>query len=129
MIGPHEGRELELMLAGEKTLAVFHDAVPAEGGMIAETIIPEQAFAPHVARGTVKRFAEDIQNVRSGGVLRFVCFTLPGEEWRAQFFLWFKREWLGGRQSYDPSHEYIIGNLLGYTPEDVDNYLRAQKAA
>lgn len=28
-VGPHEGREVELMLAGQKPLAMFYDAVPA----------------------------------------------------------------------------------------------------
>ncbi len=45
--GPHEGRELEPMLAGEKPLALFYDTVPECG------VIPEQEFAPHVKSGRV----------------------------------------------------------------------------
>ncbi|MCB1530012.1 MAG: hypothetical protein H6853_09060 [Rhodospirillales bacterium] len=122
MIGPHEGKELELMLAGDKKLAFFHDIIPAEGE-IAEEIIPERAFAPYVQEGRLLRFAGDIPKTGSADVLRFVCFTLPGEEWRAQFILWLKREWLGGRLEYNPAHEDIIGNLLGYDAQDIEEYL------
>lgn len=45
MIGPHEGRELELMLVGQKCLAAFGDIVP-ENGIIAEHIIPEKNLNP-----------------------------------------------------------------------------------
>ena len=43
--GPHEGRELELMLAGAKPLAMFNDDLPE--GMEP----PEIAFDPYVAEG------------------------------------------------------------------------------
>jgi|GEM_PF-4142683 len=41
-VGPHEGRELELMLTRDKKLALFGDIVWKDG-TIAETIIPERA--------------------------------------------------------------------------------------
>jgi hypothetical protein len=43
MIGPHEGQELELMLAGKKRLAAFGDIIP-ENGIINEQIIPEKNY-------------------------------------------------------------------------------------
>src|SRR5690606_29233921 len=48
-VGPHEDRELELMLAGTKPLAMFGDAV----GSAQEA--PEDAFAPYVADGAIIR--------------------------------------------------------------------------
>src|SRR3546814_12082269 len=48
-VGPHEGRELELMLAGGKPLAMFGDGV----GSTHE--FPEIDFAPFVAEGTFVR--------------------------------------------------------------------------
>lgn len=122
MIGPHEGKELALMLAGEKSLAMFHDVIP-EHGDIAEEIIPEQAFAPHVAAGQIKRFSKDIESARKGGVIRYVCFTLPNEEWRAEYILWFKSEFFSGRLDHDPAHDEIIGKLLSYTDEDIREFL------
>ena len=44
-VGPHEGKELDLMLAGTKPLALFSDAV--EGA----SSFPEADFVPHVAAG------------------------------------------------------------------------------
>ena len=122
MIGPHEGKELELMLMGDKKLAIFHDAVPSEG-QISEEIIPENAFAAHVQAGTIKRFSKDIYNTKSGNLIRYVCFTLPNEEWRASFILWLKEERLVGRVLHDPAHDAIIGRLLGYDEQDIEEFL------
>lgn len=44
-IGPHEGRELALMLAGKKPLAMFNDDWPTDWEP------PEIAFDPYVAEG------------------------------------------------------------------------------
>lgn len=122
MIGPHEGKELALMLAGEKKLAMFHDEIP-EDGDISEEIIPEQAFAPFVESGKIKRFAQDISNTRKGGVVRFVCFTLPGEEWRAEFILWLKNQMFSGALDPVSAHDEIMGKLLGYAESDVQDFL------
>lgn len=122
MIGPHEGQELVLMLAGEKSLAMFHDALP-DNDVIPEEIIPERAFAPHVQQGRIKRFAEDIRNAKNGRTMRFVCFTLPGHEWRAHCVLWLKREFFTGRLDHHPEHEALIGRLLGYNEADIAAFL------
>ncbi len=121
MIGPHEGKELELMLAGEKSLAVFHDIVPADG-LIPEEIIPEQAFAPYVAAGRVVRIVRDIRNVTSDDINRYVCFVLPGEEWRAEMFLWVREGIRADKFPYDDACDTIIGRLLGYTEDDIQKF-------
>lgn len=120
MIGPHEGRELELMLKGEKHFALFHDAIP-EDGMIAEDIIPDQAFAPHVVQGTIKRFSKDHNDGKH--VIRYVCFTSTDNEWRAQAFFHFHDEALSGRRPFDDVYEYVVGRLLGYSEKDIAHYL------
>ena len=51
-IGPHEFKELELMRAGKKPLAMFCDSVPASYDM------PEADFAPDVAAGSIVRREE-----------------------------------------------------------------------
>lgn len=83
-IGPHEGRELELLLAETKPLAMFSDVVPAsfEWG--------EEKFQPHVATGRLIKHEEIIPHAYSapypGGPApypgRYVYFARPGEEWR-----------------------------------------------
>ncbi|MCB1533042.1 MAG: hypothetical protein KDJ35_09265 [Alphaproteobacteria bacterium] len=122
MIGPHEGKELALMLAGKKPLAMFHDLVPTSG-TIPEEIIPEQAFAPHVTAGTIKRFAADFTNTRNGDTIRYVLFALPGAEWRAEFLLWLNREFYADRSAWNSAHDELTGKLLGYSDADIQDFL------
>lgn len=122
MIGPHEGKELELMLAGKKKLAIFHDAL-IDDRNIPEDIIPEKAFAPYVAKGAIKRLSQDTPVVKSGSIIHYVCFTLPGEEWRAEFFIWLKSKTLKGEIPNDHAHDVVIGKLLGYKDSDIEDYL------
>ncbi|HMA16509.1 MAG TPA: hypothetical protein VKP12_17100, partial [Kiloniellaceae bacterium] len=68
-IGPHEGRELELMLAGTKPLAMFGDAV----GSAQE--VPEDDFAPYVAEGRIVRREALYRPRASGAPGRFVYFA------------------------------------------------------
>jgi hypothetical protein len=123
MIGPHEGKELELMLAGKKPLAAFYDELPTDG-KISEEIIPEKAFHPYVLNGIIKRLSEDVTLFKDKSIVRVVCFCLPDEEWRARFLLWLKRETYSGRISHDSSHEYIIGGLLGYETADIEDFVK-----
>ena len=119
-IGPHQGKELGLMLAGKKKLAVFGDIIP-DDGEINETIIPENAFAPHVFSEQIIR----IEKIISYGDQKHkaVCFTLPGEEWRAHFYLWYQERLFSKMHKYAPSDEFILGALLGYKDEDIRDYL------
>jgi hypothetical protein len=127
MIGPHEGRELELMLAGKKNLAVFH-ALLNSGDENNQQIIPEDAFAPYVSNGMIVRLSEDVQYSNSSDIIRYVCFTLPAEEWRARFFLWLNREYAQGRIQWNDSYNSLIGGLLGYTSNDIDDFLKNRSA-
>jgi len=123
MIGPHEGKELELMLAGEKKLAVFSDYVPDEGE-IDERIIPEETFSPHVKTGQIVRVSRDIPvKVRDGALVRVVCFALPEEEWRAHFYLWLKDQVYRQLMPHHSSYDALIGTLLGYDQKDIDDFL------
>jgi hypothetical protein len=111
MIGPHQGRELELMLEGKKRLAVFCEAV-IEGKEIPEEIIPEKAFAPYIATGLIKRFSQDFISSKIPFPGRYVCFTPNGHEWRAQAFLWLKQESISGHIPFDETYERFVGRLL-----------------
>ncbi len=120
MIGPHQGKELALMLKGEKHLALFHDAIPAQGD-IPEDIIPERAFVPHVAEGIIKRFGKDYAH--GGQTVRYVCFTSQANEWRAHAFFHFHEEALAGRRPFDEAYEYAVGRLLDYSEADIRHYI------
>jgi hypothetical protein len=125
MIGPHEGKELELMRAGEKKLAMFHDYVPEDGTTIAEEIIPEAAFAPYVKGGEIIRIARDITDKRTGDIVRYVCFTLPNEEWRAEAVLWMRQAMRDHTLPSDDTIDIMTGRLLGYSEGDIVEFVDA----
>lgn len=121
MIGPHQGRELELMLKGKKHFALFHDAIPSNG-LIPEDIIPEKTFAPYVSNGTMYRSSKDHND--GTHTIRYVCFTTSGHEWRAHAFFYFHEEAMSGRRPFDEAYEYFVGRLLGYAEDDIADYIR-----
>lgn len=123
MIGPHEGKELDLMLAGKKPLAAFGDIIP-EDGIIAEEIIPEIAFAPYVEQGRILRFSQDTPSIKESEVMRHVCFTLPDQEWRARTYLWLREQSWTGNMPNDTHCDVIIGRLLGYDEESIQQFIQ-----
>lgn len=122
MIGPHEERELELMLSGKKKLALFHDVL-IEGQEIMEEIIPEKAFAPYVQNRKIIRTHADIKNAKNGDIFHFVFFCLPGEEWRAHTVIWLKKQVLEEQKPFNEHDDVIIGRLLGYEEDDIRAFL------
>ena len=126
MIGPHQGKELELMLAGKKHLAIFHDVI-IEGQDISEEIIPELAFKPYVDRSIIKRFSREEISAKFDHKTRYVFFTMPGHEWRVDAFLWFHDECLAGRRPFDEAYEYFVGRLLDYDEHDIQDFLNHPK--
>jgi hypothetical protein len=116
-VGPHEGRELELMLAGEKPLAMFGDAV----GSTYE--VPEIDFAPFVADGTFVRREVIYYTPAPGLALRFVYFARAGEEWRIEAMHRIKQRLFVHKESTNLETEREIGRLLGYSDTDIDDYL------
>lgn len=123
MIGPHEGKELELMLAGKKRLAVFHDVFITDLKNC-EEIIPEVAFKPHVESGAIIRKSLDIRAAKDGTIITYVCFTPKGHEWRADVFFWIKQETIGNGRPSDHAFETMIGRLLDYEEYDILDFLQ-----
>jgi hypothetical protein len=117
----HTNRELELMLAGKKPLAMFYDEI---GGLPNEEIIPEEHFRPYVEAG---RFVRDEvvynQGFHAGlgrdAQIKYVFFALAEEAWRIPALRLvqsvFRRT---GRHTEEI--ERMESSLLGYTAEEVD---------
>jgi hypothetical protein len=78
-IGPHEGRELELMLAGKKPLAYFSELTRA-----VHFEWPDVKFDPYVRSGEiVKRDYLMIETIAGRQEeVRWVFFALPDQDWR-----------------------------------------------
>jgi hypothetical protein len=123
MIGPHEGKELELMLAGKKYLAAFGDVLPDDGSKINEQIIPENKFAPYVKSGAIKRFERYVRSAKDNRQIFYVCFTLPGHEWRAETILWLREMAHTNRMPIDSAMEIMIGRLLDYDEADIQDFI------
>lgn len=125
MIGPHEGRELELMLAGEKPAAMFCDYIPDDGN-ISEDIIPEKAFQDYVKTGTFIRTEKEFTNRLNDGKVRYVCFTQPSEQWRSDCILWLQQGAYDGTRPETKETPIFIGRLLGYSEEDIQDFMKKQ---
>jgi hypothetical protein len=123
MIGPHEGKELELMLQGRKPLALFM-GLPEEENR--EDIFPEQKFLPYVENGTFKRISEHILVKKDGSTIRLVFFSPPEGEWRARTIIWVKHQILGAFRKFEQHDDVLIGRLLGYSEEDIEHFLHHQ---
>ncbi len=116
------------MLKGEKPLSLFYDVVSEEGSTC-EDIIPEKEFSSYVDNGTFLRFSQDIFDSKKDYFIRYVLFTLPNEAWRAEFVLWLKSERFAGRLDHNPAHDHLIGKLLGYQEQDIEDFFTLRVSA
>jgi hypothetical protein len=112
----HTNRELGLMLAGTKPLAVFpHERVD---GFEKSDALADQDFDRHVADGTLSWQVRTFQTRLRGGeplTIDYHFYTLTGEEWRVPAYCLLidalhNRGWC-------PSLEWLQGTLLGYSDE------------
>jgi hypothetical protein len=122
----HCGRELELMLAGRKPLALFYDDALAPAG---EAAIPEARFDAYVARGDLVKGAATLElpdpELGEPARVRYVLYALREEHWRIPAMLLALE--LHGRAPglADEGLERMICALLGYTPEETAACLEA----
>ena len=116
-VGPHNGRELELMLQGDKPMALFG----AEPGMDAEDV-GDTGFAPFVEEGRILKFTQI--DPKTSVEDRRYC--LPTEEWRCKLSLLISRMCRSG-EAFDifTSNDLarLEGTLLGYSKEDIEAFI------
>jgi hypothetical protein len=119
----HTGRELELMLAGKKPLAMFYDEV---SHLPNEEIIPEAAFAPYVSNGQFVReehFVEGAYDPRLKRNVRvlYVFFAHREEAWRIPAMI-LSMSTRSRVQNPNEALDRLEGALLGYTEQEIDDY-------
>jgi hypothetical protein len=120
-IGPHEGRELELMMSGLKPLAMFSEPIPPDFDYF-----DEEQFDLLVAQG---RLVKSVTFENSGipnhqdKQFRRVLYALPDQEWRIGAFLALVKIQNAFRLGLSPCLERLIGLLLGYESADIESYL------
>jgi len=118
----HDGRELELMLAGAKPAAMFCDRVP-DGPGIARAAA---AFAPHVAAGRVVEHRSDHRRPDGRVAQHRVVYTLPGEEWRAAALHALHERLYAGRGTWSLGYEAEVSLLLGYSGEEARRHVEGR---
>lgn len=120
-VGPHELRELELMLAGTKPAAMFGEAIQFRD------ILPEDDFAPHVAAGRIIKREYYWYDQKSGHSFVEIYYALPSEEWRIDalhelhLVAWHKL------RSWTDDDDRATGHLLGYTDAEINDFLYWKK--
>ncbi len=117
----HTGRELRLMLAGVKPLAVFSDVLEDDPS---PWCFPEDVFDPHVHDGTfVKR---DIVELGDEAV-RVLLYALAAEAWRIDAYVMLRQVAL--REGWNDALRRMEGELLGYASWQNDVHLERLRRA
>ncbi len=116
MIGPHTGKELALMLSGEKPMAFIDH--PKKMG----------PFEPYVASGQIVKFEQQLTyEFDDPSELPYKAnvayFCLPGQEWRAQTLMKIYKRLHKREIEMHSSIHIIIGKLLGYQDSDIADFL------
>jgi hypothetical protein len=111
-IGPHEGRELDLMQAGLKPLSMFVDTDPAE-------FFPEIEFDRLVLAGMLVKRVHDGPN-QNAVKHRRILYALAGQEWRIDAMLLVLSIHSSG---WHPDIERVVGTLLGYERADIEAFI------
>lgn len=121
MIGPHNYKELELMLAGLKPMAHFSIELD-----FPETAI-DQGFDQHVKSGKIKKYCVKSTD---GPPIERRYYYLEGEEWRVKIseLIW-KCISLKLLSGFTPDDLHRLdGWLLGYTKEDIEDFIQQSNA-
>ena len=116
----HTNRELLMMLAGEKPLAVFYDFYPSTND---SELIPTDKFEPYVINGRfIKRefILKNEQNPDKS--IQWIFYALPNESWRIDAYILLKKT--ASICGWNNGFERMEGTLLGYTDEQNDVYQR-----
>lgn len=110
-LGPHEGQELELLLSGEKPIALFYDLLPVE-------------FLRHLEQGTLSMQSKDIETSLP---LPFSIMLIYKDAALADLNeLMMCIETLFKETNFEKCIELErrVGQLLGYSEQDIEFYIQ-----
>jgi hypothetical protein len=120
-VGPHEGREFDLMTTGEKHLSMFE----VEGAEEYDDY-PDARFEAAVAEG---KFIKDVRlelyalpnHVQMS--VRVILYARQDEAWRIPAMHMVRDVYRSAEWGWHPDLERMIGALLGYRKEDVEAFI------
>ncbi|MCQ9124614.1 hemocin immunity protein [Rodentibacter caecimuris] len=107
VLGPHEGRELELMLNHQKEIALFYT----------DSEVPEHFF-PYLEDKTFQ--LQTINLKTSLGDFSYYLIYRPEHIEKAEEL---SSVLLKSYDKFDPDLERKIGKLLGYSDDDIEFYI------
>ena len=115
-LGPHQGKELELLLSGKKPIAMIEPCRWRE-------------FSKYVENGVLNTMPiavlrSRISKRRGTDILYF----LPGEEWRAAMLQTIYNNIVNEDRLMTTEDHTTIGKLLGYSDADIKTFLDAKNA-
>ena len=118
----HTGNDRRLWLERKKPLSMFYYSKANDD----KGVLPIEDFLPHVEDGSMTMEEFDIGFPSSSGyaVITYVLYAARGEEWRIpamELVLAAQRDNL---HSPDEGIDRIIGMLLGYSKESIDEFVR-----
>jgi hypothetical protein len=112
MLGPHEGRELELLLSGEKPIAFFYEGLPDE-------------FLPYLESGILKSRTKTtttrLPNIQIENILIYKDVAIEQVD---ELISVIELSLNQPKAGFVPELERRIGQLLGYREEDIEFYLQ-----
>ena len=120
-IGPHERDELRRMLDGTKPLSMFVEPLDREFDYF-----DEPQFDQYVSTGDfLKRIViEKVEGPeRKEHAVRRVLYALKSEAWRIEAMLMVTELYASLVPGWRPDLERMIGTLLGYDREDIENFI------
>lgn len=117
----HTGRELRMMLAGVKPLAVFSDVLEDDPS---PWCFPEDVFDPHVRAGTLVR-REYVE--LADAPVRMLLYALAPEAWRIDAFILLCEVAL--HEGWNDALTRMQGALLGYAHWQNDVHLARRRRA
>ncbi|MDC4623976.1 hemin receptor [Acinetobacter baumannii] len=110
-LGPHEGQELELLLSGHKSIALFYDLLPTE-------------FVKHLEQGSLSMLSKDIETSLS---LPFSIMLIYKDASLAdlnELMLCIERSLKATQLEERLELDRRIGQLLGYSVQDIEFYIQ-----
>ncbi|CQR44917.1 hypothetical protein THICB3560282 [Thiomonas sp. CB3] len=117
----HSGRELMLMLSGEKPLAVFSDSLIDFSDNYSKK---EKLFDHYVSKGVFLKSAAVI-NKGEVGDIRFILYANPDEAWRMKSYILLQKTHV--KCGWNDCLERMEGALLGYSDAQNDEWLENRK--
>ncbi|HEM7759283.1 hemin receptor [Acinetobacter baumannii] len=110
-LGPHEGQELELLLSGHKSIALFYELLPIE-------------FIKHLEQGSLSMLSKDIETSLS---LPFSIMLIYKDASLAdlnELMLCIEKSRKETQLEDRLELDRRIGQLLGYSTQDIEFYIQ-----